>query len=126
MRETRTCSLSGGRRLARGLPSAPPPTRQKRAGCRTALRITPSVAFLDFASATRSSARRPVESNRQGWTRRREERVSKGKETVGFVPFGYRAKLRYARGHTQTKSKFQIFLARLNVSIAALLLTLGL
>src|SRR5450759_911572 len=45
----------------------------------------------DPASATRSSVKRPMESTALPLGRReREERDSKGKETVGVVPFGLR------------------------------------
>src|SRR5258705_10613290 len=68
----------------------------------------------DRASATRSSARRSVESTALLRARRgRKERDSKGKETVGFVPFGLRHKLRQTHASTRkpASSKFQICLA---------------
>src|SRR6266436_5035815 len=56
----------------------------------------------DRASATRSSARRSVESTALLRARRgRKERDSKGKETVGFVPFGLRHKLRQTHASTR-------------------------
>ena len=62
MRENRTCSLGGGRRPARGRSCAPPPTRQKPAGCRTACGQFPSVLLGAVALTTRSSDRGPMES----------------------------------------------------------------
>src|SRR5215470_5452780 len=46
--------------------------------------------LLDRASATRSSARRPVESNRWGGSAPGRRGVPRGEETAGFVPLGLR------------------------------------
>src|SRR5215471_17831174 len=67
-----------------------------------------------FCSATRSSARRPVESNRQGWRRSKGRKGFQRERNRRFRSLWATAQSSDAAEATQKpESKFQIFLARI-------------
>src|SRR6266498_1172184 len=79
--------------------------------------------LLNFASQTKSSVRRLVESiGASAGSARREERVSKGKETGGFVPFGLPPQPCQTPRRPEKPSawKFQICLARTQATVSEL------
>src|SRR5215472_16931108 len=69
--------------------------------------------LLDFVSATKSSARRPVESNRPGWARKKGSKGFQRERNRRFRSLWATARSGDApEGTTKPNQKFQIFLAR--------------